>query len=311
MKKRISYLLLFIATVIWGFAFVAQKAAVILPAFTVGALRSGFAVLFLIFLIPLTDRLAKNGRGMINERHLPDINRAELIGGGVLGVILSVATALQQTGLENTDAGKAAFITALYVVIVPIIAAILGKRPGITVIISVPISVIGFYLLCIKSGMVINSSDLLVLLCAFVFACHITAVDRLSGGCDGVRMSLVQFAVSFVINTVVALIFEGLPDADSIFSALPSLLFLGIGSSGIAYTLQILGQKDTDPAVASIILSLESVFGVIGGAMILGEIMTEREYIGCAMVFIAVLIAQIDPDSLKSQLKIRKKDNNS
>lgn len=310
MKKRISYLLLFIATVIWGFAFVAQKAAVILPAFTVGALRSGFASIFLLALIPITDRLTKNGRRLINDRSLPDINRAELIGGGVLGVILSVATALQQTGLENTDAGKAAFITALYVVIVPILSALLGRRPGMTVIISVPISVLGFYLLCIKPGMGIESSDLLVLLCALVFACHITAVDRLSLGCDGVRMSLIQFATSFVINTAVALIFEGLPALGALTEALPSLLFLGIGSSGIAYTLQIIGQKDTDPAVASIILSLESVFGVVGGAMLLGEEMSSREYIGCGVVFLAVLIAQADLDNFKSRLKKCKKDNN-
>ena len=309
MKKRLSYFLLFIATIIWGFAFVAQKAAVILPAFTVGAFRSCFAAVFLLFLIPLTDRLTKNGRRLLKDDHRPDINRAELIGGVVLGIILSIATALQQTGLESTDAGKGAFITALYVVIVPILSAILGKKPAANVIVSVPISVLGFYLLCINPGVGVEPSDLLVLLCAVVFACHITAVDRFSAGCDGVRMSFVQFTVCFIINTAVALIAEGIPARESVAEALPSLLFLGIGSSGIAYTLQIIGQKDTDPAVASIILSLESVFGVIGGALLLGETMSLKEYIGCGIVFLAVLIAQADPNAIKSKLKMRKNDN--
>ena len=311
MKKRLSYILLFIATIIWGFAFVAQKAAVILPPLTVSALRSVIASAFLILIIPLTDKITKNGRHLIKKDKRLDFTSSELIGGLILGIIISIATALQQIGLEKTDAGKAAFITALYVVIVPIMSAILGKKPTPNVIISVPIAIVGFYLLCIKPGIGISRADILVLLCALVFAGHITAVDHLSPGCDGVRMSFVQFTVSFIINAILGVIFEGMPSGEVVATALPSLLFLGIASSGIAYTLQIIGQKDVEPGVASLLLSMEAVFGAIGGAIILGERMEAKEYIGCAIVLVAVLIAQTNFNLIQKTEKIKENDNNN
>ena len=280
---------------LWGFAFAAQKAASDLPAFTLGALRSIIAVLFLMAVIPLLDKFTKNGRRILTDKKRPDISRAEIIGGIVAGIILATASAFQQTGLgEGTDAGKAAFITALYVVIVPVISLFFGKRPPVNVYISVVIAVIGFYFLCIKPGTTLIFSDLLVLICALIFALHIIAIDRLSPGCDGVRMSLVQFATAFVVNAVLALIFELPINTSLILDRLPAILYLAIGSSGIAYTLQIVGQKDCDPTVASILLSLESVFGVIGGALFLGETMTAREYFGCVIVFLAVVLSQLD-----------------
>lgn len=280
---------------LWGFAFAAQKAASDLPAFTLGALRSIIAVLFLMAVIPLLDKFTKNGRRILTDRKRPDIKRAEIIGGIVAGIILATASAFQQTGLgEGTDAGKAAFITALYVVIVPVISLFFGKRPPVNVYISVVIAVIGFYFLCIKPGTTLIFSDLLVLICALIFALHIIAIDRLSPGCDGVRMSLVQFATAFVVNAVLALIFELPINTSLILDRFPAILYLAIGSSGIAYTLQIVGQKDCDPTVASILLSLESVFGVIGGALFLGETMTKREYFGCVIVFLAVVLSQLD-----------------
>lgn len=294
MKKRISYLLLIIATVIWGLAFVAQKASAGIPPFTVGVIRSLFAAILLICLIPITDRLTKNGRRLFNSKKLPDFNRAELIGGVVLGVILTIATTFQQYGISgDTDAGKAAFITALYVVVVPILSALFGKKPSVNAIISIPFAIVGFYLLCIKPGVDFAISDLLVLICALIFAGHIIAVDRLSPGCDGVRMSCVQFITALVLNAI-AMPFEPAADPAELLSALPSLLFLGVLSSGVAYTFQILGQKDTDPTVSSLILSMESLFGVVGAAIILGERMEIREYIGCGIVFLAVLLAQLD-----------------
>ncbi|MBP3402150.1 MAG: DMT family transporter [Clostridia bacterium] len=295
MKKYISPILFIIATMLWGFAFAAQKAASDLPAFTLGALRSIIAVLFLMAVIPLLDKFTKNGRRILTDRKRPDIKRAEIIGGIVAGIILATASAFQQTGLgEGTDAGKAAFITALYVVIVPVISLFFGKRPPVNVYISVVIAVIGFYFLCIKPGTTLIFSDLLVLICALIFALHIIAIDRLSPGCDGVRMSLVQFATAFVVNAVLALIFELPINTSLILDRFPAILYLAIGSSGIAYTLQIVGQKDCDPTVASILLSLESVFGVIGGALFLGETMTKREYFGCVIVFLAVVLSQLD-----------------
>lgn len=302
MKKKISYLLFIAATVIWGLAFVAQKNATTIPPFAVGALRSGLAIIFLILVIPITDRIYKNGRHLLTKKRIPDITKKELIGGAVLGVILTVASAFQQYGLADTDAGKAAFITALYVVIVPIISSLLGKRPSVLAVISIPIAIVGFYLLCVQDGVTFVTSDLLILVCAVIFASHIISVDRLSPGCDGVRMSLVQFTVSFLLNGIISLLIEQ-TTPEAIWAVMPSLLFLGIGSSGIAYTLQILGQKEADPTISSVILSLESVFGVIGGALLLGESLSEREYLGCAIVFLAVILAQLEPQAIKKLIK--------
>ena len=150
---------------------------------------------------------------------------------------------------------------------------------------------------------------MLVLVCAIVFALHIITIDRFSPSCDGVRLSFIQFLVAFILNTVLAFIIDGGVDISDCISVLPSILFLGICSSGIAYTLQILGQKEIDPTVASMILSLESVFGVIGAALFLGERMTLREYIGCAIVFIAVLLAQINPADIKKKLCSERKED--
>lgn len=308
MKKRISYILLIVATVIWGLAFVAQKAATVIPPFTVGAIRSLLATLFLICLIPLTDRLTKNGRRLFNSKKIPDFTRQELIGGAILGVIITVATAFQQYGIGGgTDAGKAAFITALYVVVVPLISTFFGKRPHIEAIISIPIAIVGFFLLCIHPDVAFELSDLLVLVCALIFAAHIIVVDRFSSRCDGVRMSCIQFLVAFILNGILSLIFDPPVSLAEIGSVILPLLFLGILSSGVAYTLQILGQKEIDPTVSSLILSLESMFGVIGGIIIMGESMSPREYIGCGVVFLAIVLAQLDLKAIFRRLK-RKKD---
>jgi len=288
------------AAAIWGFAFSAQKAASHIPPFTLNTARSLLAAVFLFLLIFILDKLLKNGRRLISKRGL-DFNRTELVGGAICGVILSLASLLQQSGIgSGTDAGKAAFITALYVVLVPVFSLVFGKRAPMNAWISVGIAVVGFYLLCIKGDLSLEFSDTLVLLCALVFTLHILAIDKFSPKCDGVRMSCIQFAVATVLNLLCALIFEPPIDPAAIGSAAWSILMLGIGSSGIAYTLQIVGQRGVNPAVASVILSLESVFGVIGSAFLLGEKMTEREYAGCAIVFIAVILSQLDFNSLKN-----------
>lgn len=309
MKKRLSYLLLTITTIVWGFAFIAQKQAVIIPPFAVGALRCLFAAVFLLAAIPIMDRVTKNGRRLFVPKRIFGFNRHELLGGVILGVIITVATGFQQYGLgEGTDAGKAAFITALYVVFVPILSTIFKKRPSLPAIISIPIAIAGFYLLCIKPGTALLLSDGLVLVCALIFACHIIVVDRFSPKCDGIRMSFVQFTVSFALNALLALIFEELPEPSAVLSVLPALLYLGIFSSGVGYTLQILGQKGADPTVASMIMSLESVVGVIGGAIFMGEQMQIREYIGCAIVLMAILLAQLDTATLQKLFKKSKEE---
>jgi len=247
----------------------------------------------LLILIPILDKLGFNKE--LNSKRKSFFSKQELIGGIICGFILTSASAFQQIGLgDGTDAGKAAFITALYVVLVPIISAFIGKRTPLHVWISVGVAAVGFYFLCIKGDFSITPSDLLVLVCSIIFALHIIAIDHFIPYSDGVRMSCVQFLTAFVLNLILALIFELPIDFSAALSALPALMFLGIGSSGIAYTLQIVAQRDINPTVASIIFSLESVFGVVGGALVLGETMTLREYIGCIIVLFAVILSQLD-----------------
>ena len=299
MKKYVSPILCLLAAMIWGFAFTAQKSASLVPAFTIGALRSIFAFIFLLCIIPILDRL--KGENATSRKAL--FTKREILGGTLCGIVLATGSALQQFGIgEGTDAGKAAFITALYVVLVPIVSSLFGKKTGLRVWISVMLAAIGFYLLCIKGDLTLTPSDALVLICSFVFCMHIIVIDLFSDGTDGVRMSCVQFLVCFIANSVMALVFDIGQDPAHIIEALPSLLYLGIFSSCIAYTLQIVAQKDTHPTVASIILSLESVFGVIGGALFLGEVMSPREYLGCIVVLLAVLLSQIDVKALMQNI---------
>ena len=294
LKNYISPLLLLLAAMIWGFAFSAQDAASNVPPFTLGAARSLLASVFLLVLIVIIDKARGSERRLFSKKGV-DFNKAELIGGFISGAALAVASFFQQTGINNgTDAGKAAFITALYVVIVPIYAIALKKRSPLRVWISVIIAIVGFYFLCIDGKFNIAKSDLYVLACAFIFPVQILAIDRYSGVCDGVRMSAVQFITATLVNTALALILESPVAFSELFSSIGAVIFLGIGSSGIAYTLQIIGQKGVNPAVASVILSLESVFGVIGSAIFLKQTLNAREYIGAAVVFIAVLLAEID-----------------
>lgn len=291
-NKTLSSLMCLLAAVIWGFAFVAQKAAVIIPPFTLTALRSFIGGIFLIFVIMLFDRMRGDGRRLFSKKGL-GITRVEWIGGVLCGIALSSATIFQQFGIRGTDAGKTAFITALYVVIVPIFGIFLGRRSPLHVWISVGIAVVGFYFLCISESFTLAPSDLLVLICALLFALHITVIDRFVDRCDGVRMSCIQFFTVGVIGAVLALIFDRGVSASAVFQNTLPILFLGIGSSGIAYTLQILGQKGAHPAVASVLFSMESVFGVVGGALVLGEKLSGREMLGCAIVFAAVVLSQL------------------
>lgn len=300
-KKFLSPLLLLLAAMIWGFAFAAQDAASGIGAFTLGFARSLLAGVFLVFVVILLDKITKSQRCLISARGI-DINKYELIGGVICGTVLVVASAFQQIGINNgTDGGKAAFITALYVVLVPVYALAIKKRAPINVWISVFIAVIGFYFLCIKEDLSIASSDVLVLIGSMIFPIHILAIDHFSPKCDGVRMSLVQFFAAAIINLAIALTTESPLDLSGIGTNVLPILYLGIASSGIAYTLQIIGQKGTNPAVAAVILSLESVFGIIGTAIFLGQSLTPREYAGCAIVLLAVVISQIDSDIIRKK----------
>ncbi len=286
--------MLLAAAVIWGFGFTAQDAIESLNPFSIGAVRSWIAGFFLILVIIFLDKLRGMGRRLFSRRGI-DVTRVELIGGILCGIALAAASMLQQFGITaGTDGGKAAFITSLYVVLVPIYSLALHKRAPLNVWISVAIAAVGFYFLCIKDNFSIAGSDIPVILCALVFPFHILIIDKFSPVTDGARMSCIQFFTCAIIQTVPAFIIGGDTPAELVANALP-LVFLGIGSSGIAYTLQILGQGGVEPAAASIIMSLESVFGVMGAVLVLHSTLSEREYIGCAIVLAAVILSQLEP----------------
>lgn len=291
-NSTVSSLLCLLAAAIWGFAFTAQKAAIAVPPFMLTAVRGWIAGLFLIFVIMLFDKLRGGHRKLFSKKGV-GVTKTEWIAGVLCGLVLTCATTFQQFGIVETDAGKTAFITALYVVIVPIYGVFLGKKSPLHVWISVGIAVVGFYFLCITSEFSLAPSDLLVLICALVFALHITVIDRFADRCDGIRMSCIQFFTVGIVATVLALIFENETPFAVVYENVFPLLFLGIGSSGIAYTAQILGQKGANPAVASVLLSMESVFGVLGGVIVLGESLSGREILGCFIVFFAVILSQL------------------
>ena len=293
-NKYISMMLLAVAAFFWGFAFVAQDLVSDIQPMSIGFARWFIGALFLIVVIPIMDKSSKNGRTLVSKKGF-DFTKHELLGGIITGSILTVASVVQQMGINlGTSGGKAAFITALYVVLVPIYALFLKKRAKINVWIAVLIAVVGFYLLCIKQNEGIVASDIWVILSAAIYPIHILAIDHFAPKCDCIRMSCVQFSVAFVLNFVGALIFESPISWGEIFMHIIPFLYLGIFSSGISYTLQMVGQRNVNPTVASLILSLESVFGLVGSVMILGDSLQLKEYIGAGLIFLAVILSQVE-----------------
>ena len=294
MKSSIKgSVMLLVAAVIWGLAFSAQDmAAEHVSVFTVGAVRSLVATVFLMLAVLAFDKAEKSGRHLFSKRKNP-LTRREAVGGIVCGAALSVASALQQAGITDSGASKASFITAMYVVLVPIFGAIIfRRRTGLHVWVAVLIALLGIGLITVKEGFSLALGDILLFLCAICFCGQILLVDIFLPGSDGVRLSMVQFATCTVLNALFALLFEEI-SFPAIGAAILPLLFLGIGSSGCAYTLQILGQRHCPPAPAAILMSTESLFGALGAALILGEVLSPREYVGCAVVFLAVILSQI------------------
>jgi drug/metabolite transporter (DMT)-like permease len=304
-KKLRSNLMLFLTAFIWGSAFVAQsKGMDYIGPYTFNCVRNIIASVFLLPVILLLDYMHSKKTQDENSIYKTDEEkRAErkiVTTGGILcGVILFVASSLQQIGIMYTTAGKAGFVTALYIVIVPILGIFLGKKVKPSVWGCVAIAAIGLYLLCIKEDFSIGKGDFLVLICAFIFSFHILVIDYYSPKTDGVRMSCIQFFVCFLLSGIMMLIFEAPELSLIIQSALP-ILYTGILSSGVAYTLQIVAQKDTDPTVASLLLSLESVFAVLAGIVVLHEMLSGREVVGCILMFVAIIVAQLPSKSDKA-----------
>ena len=293
-NKYISMLLLFIAALLWGFAFVAQDLVSDIPPITIGMVRWFIGAFFLFFVIIIFDKISKNGRKLISKKGL-DFTKTEIIAGIITGIAVSVASVFQQMGInQGTSGGKAAFITALYVVLVPIYALFLRKKVKLNVWIAIFVAVVGFYFLCITEGFNIVSSDLWIILSAAIYPLQILAIDHFAPKCDCIRMSCLQFFFAFVTSTIGAVLLESPISLGEISTHILPFLYLGICSSGIAYTLQVVGQRNVHPAVASLILSLESVFGLFGAMIMLGTKLTLKEYIGAALIFFAVVLSQFE-----------------
>lgn len=284
--------ILFLTALIWGTAFVAQSVGMDhIGPFTFNAVRSYVGGVALIPVI-----LFFNSRKTTEQRQAEKANRKTLILGGICcGIALGVASLFQQVGIQYTTVGKAGFITALYIVIVPILGIFFHKKVGLKVWVSVVIAIVGLYLLCMTESFSLQMGDFLILICALCFSCHILVIDHFSPKVDGVQMSCIQFFTAAVLSTVAMLFVEGVPTVQDVLLSWIPVLYCGVMSSGVAYTLQIIGQKGVNPTIASLVLSLESVIAVLAGWVILGQSMSGREVLGCVLMFGAIILAQL-PD---------------
>ncbi|MBQ8907463.1 MAG: DMT family transporter [Clostridia bacterium] len=325
-QKAFGLFLLFAAAVVWGFAFPMQSAAAEhVGSFTLNCCRSLLGGAFLVLCILVLDK--KKERRLFSRKapHI-DVTKREWIGGILCGVVLCFAINFQQLGIagEATDSGKAAFITALYVVLVPLFNLFAGKRPRPAVWLCIVFALLGFYLLSApivveeagllgflralgKSGFRFATSDILVFICAVIFSVHVIVIDLFAEGTDGVRISCIQFFTAGILSLPL-MIFLDKPALSDIMAAALPILYLAILSSGIGYTAQIVGQKYVDVAIAPMVLSLESVFGAIGGALLLQETKTAVQIVGCVIVFGAVILVQL-PARKKKEKKGESQEN--
>ena len=286
-NKLLGNLILFGAAFVWGLSFAFQKTGVSnIPPFTFGASRCLLSALSVGLVAFITEKTSKVKRPYAYKRNT-------IRGGLICGVFLTIACNLQQFGLVRTSAGKGAFITALYMLIIPIICAIVFKQKiGLKLWISVGIGVVGMYLLCITENFTIARGDLLVLGCAFFFSLQMLSVDRFVPMASPLWMSAIQFTVNCVVSGICAFIFEN-PSLAQVLTVLPEVLYCGLVSGGVGYTLQMIGQGKTDPTSAGLLLSFESVFGAVGGALFLDERMSTKELIGAIVMFVAIILVQL------------------
>lgn len=286
MKKQLSGVIALLgATVIWGSAFIAQSVGMDkIGPFTFQAVRCFLAV---VFLFPASALFSK-GKPFWKSWADPALWRS----GVICGLALFAASSLQQIGLVYTDAGKAGFLTAMYIVFVPFLGLFLGQRPGRNALLSLIPAIVGLYLLSCTSVSGINKGDVLLLLCAVAFSVQILLIDRHCAGLDGLKLNCIQALVAAVLSVPWALLTETV-DASRIASCWLPLGYAGVLSMGVAYTLQIVGQKRVSPSAAALLMSLESVFAALFGWLLLHETMTRAEKLGCVLVFAAVVISQL------------------
>ena len=304
-SDRKSIFLLTLTAFIWGFAFVAQSVGTeYVGPFTFNTCRFLIGGLVLIPFVLASRRTARQ------DGPAPAGKKGGLLAGGILcGGALCAASGFQQVGIAFTTVGKAGFITALYIVLVPILGIFLGKRPGKNVWLGVALAVAGLYFLCITEGLSVGRGDVLVILCAFFFSLQILLVDHYSSRVDCVSLACLQFLVCGAVSALLMAFSGERPALADITAAWAPILYAGILSSGVGYTLQAVGQKHTDPTVASLVMSLESVFSVLAGALLLGEALSLREALGCVLMFAAILLAQLSPEALKAILKPSRQKN--
>lgn len=291
MKQQIkSSLILLLTATIWGVAFVAQSVGMeYIGPFTFNAIRCVLGGMVLIPVILVLKKKKETGA----ENQEKEDKKTLWMGGIACGVILCIASNLQQFGIMEASVGKSGFFTALYIVMIPVIGIFIGKRPEIKLWFCVALAVVGMYLLCMKDGsFTIERADIMLLLCALAFSFHILVVDYFSPKVDGVKMSCIQFFVCGVLSAV-GMLFTETPDISNIQAAWLPLLYAGLLSCGVGYTLQIVGQKGINPVIASLIMSLESVISALAGWVILGQVLSPKEIIGCILMFVAIIITQI------------------
>ena len=293
-NSLVGSIFLALAAIIWGSSFVAQTAgAEFVGPFTFIAIRSLLGSVALLPVIFVMDAVKKKSRPQEYKKMTKADYKYLLFGGTVCGVVLCAASNLQQLGIDGgTAPGMAAFITALYILLVPIFSVVIGKKIRPIVWVCVGVSVVALYLLCVKEGGKVQGSDLYVLACAACYAVHILVIDKVSPKLDGIRLSSLQFLVAGLITCIPALLFEE-TSLEALKAAAPSIAYSGIMSSGVAFTLQILGQQKTEPTIATMIMSLESVFGVLTAMIILSQVPTGRETLGCILMFAAIIVAQL------------------
>ncbi len=294
---------LLLAALIWGAAFIAQKIGMVeIGTFTFSATR--FMLSGLVLLPVALTRKTQTQPTAASDIKKTSGRKLLMVGGILCGVFLALATNAQQMGIASTSAGKAGFITALYIVFVPILRLFSKKKVSAAVWVSVAVAVVGFYLLSVKEGISINEGDAIVLLSALLFSFHILVIDKYTSYADGIKISCIQSFTAAVISAVCMLIFEK-PSIDTILACWLPIVYLGVASGAVGYTLQIIGQKYAEPASASLILSLESVFAAVFGVLFLAEGFTSQELIGCILVFGATILSQLTPGK-KTSLQSKK-----
>ena len=302
-KSSAKYVIaLFIAAFFWGTTFVAQSiGAKSVSAFTFLACRSYIGTVFLLPFIMMRDKgIRKDKPELFTPENNKKRRKLHAKAGMICGFLLFAASFAQQYGIEFTTTAKASFITTLYVVFVPVFSIFIGKKPAAKIWVAVVFSVVGLYLLSISGSLRLSLGDSFVMLCSVIFAFQIMSVNHYSPKTDSLKLSCCMFFTVAILATISMFIFEN-PDWNSIYKALPSILYAGILSNGVAYTCQVIGQKGVNPSVASLIMCLESVFGALSGWVVLGEGLTARELTGCTLMFTAILIAEV-------KLPARRKD---